>query len=151
VSRVVGVALAFLLAGCFATSTTSSGISVPAGPDLDRFDLRERCGGGDPSCTDRAQDLISPILQSLGPANPPRPAPAPGVLPFTIQVDRDPPWDWRSSDGSVGTTSNVVIDLEALLAGNGDAVARIGGDDPGYPIPAALAQQLIDALFIRGG
>lgn len=148
-SRVHVIALAILLAGCFATSTTSAGISVPAGSDLDRFDLRERCGPRDSSCTDRALEIAGTILQSLGPANPPAPLPAPGLMPFTIQVDRDPAWEWRSADGSGGSTANAVIDLDAFLSGDGDAVVRIGGDDPGYPIPPALAQQLVDALFIQ--
>jgi hypothetical protein len=146
-----GFVLALLLAGCMGTTTVGYGISVPTGPDLDRFGLRERCSGEDASCTDSAYDLVGTILQSLGPANAPNPSPALGGPPFILQVDRDPPWEWRSSDGAGGTSANVVIDLEPLLAGRGDAIVRIAGDDPGYPIPTALAQQLIDALFIRGG
>jgi hypothetical protein len=151
----LAAALVLALAGCGLSSVSSSGITVPAGPAaLDAFGLRERCnpGPGSDACTDRAFGVVGEMLQNLGSPSPPAPGlTAPLVAPFTIQVDRNPAWEWRSADGSGGSTAAAVIDLEPFLSGRGDAIVRIGGDDPGYPVTPELAQRLVDALFVREG
>ena len=145
--------LVLALAGCGVTSMTSSGITVPAGPAvLDPFGLRERCGPGPGSetCTDRALEVAGEMLQNLGnPLAPPSESTPPFVMPFAIQVDGDPAWEWRSADGSGGSTPTATIDLEPFLSGSGDAIVRLAGDDRGYPVPEDLAQQMVDALFVR--
>jgi hypothetical protein len=129
-----------------------TGISVPAGPQLVTYGLAERCGEpGDSSCTDRALDVAERMLVNLGPAQPPTEPPASIAMPFTIQVDRDPAWTWRASDGSGGETAVAVIDLEPFLESRGPALVRIAGDDPGYAVPDELARELLDALFLTGG
>ena len=151
---VLAIALAMALVGCGVSSTTSSGITVPAGPQLNQFALAPRCPAGDASCTDRALELAEEMLRHLEAPLPPADGAPTGtglVVPFTVQVDHDPSWEWRSADGTSGSTGAATIDLEPFLAGRGPALVRIGGDDPAYAAPGDLTQQLIDALFIRGG
>ena len=149
---VIGLTLGVALTACGVTGLTSSGISVPAGPQLGEFGLTPRCRGEDSSCTDRALEIAEETLQRLGPALPPAEPPGAGaelIVPFTVQVDRDPPWEWRSSDEDGGSVAMATIDLEPYLAGRGDAIVRLGGDDPGYPAPRELVELLVDALFVR--
>lgn len=144
--------LGMLLASCLGPSVVGSGISVPAGPQLVEYELVERCGQpGDSSCTDRALDIAERILVNLGAAQPPTDPQASLAVPFTIQVDRDPPWEWRASDGTGGQTAVAIVDLEPFLEGRGPALVRIGGDDPGYAVPDELTRELIEALFLTGG
>jgi hypothetical protein len=141
--------IALLASACFAPTTTSTGISIPGDPTLGELGLRLRCvEPGDTSCTDRALEIAEAMLVRLGTALPPTDPDDPLRVPFTIQVDRDPAWEWRSAGGPGGTTRMVAIDLEPFLAGRGDATARINGDDPRFGVPAGLTTQLLDALFV---
>ena len=65
-AALVGVLLVALLAGCGVTTMAGGGISYPVGPSLAEFAVRERCGGQDESCHDRAQSLVAGILGDLG-------------------------------------------------------------------------------------
>jgi hypothetical protein len=139
------------LSACGGGSVVGTGISVPTGPQLDELGLTERCvEPRDSSCIDRALDLAEQILVNLGAAQPPVDPSQPLLAPFTIQVDRDPAWEWRAGDGSGGRTAVAIFDLAPFLASRGRAVIRIAGDDPAYPVPDDLARQLIDALFRAG-
>ena len=139
----IGAALAVALTACGVTALTSSGISVPAGPQLDQFGLTAKCQGEDSSCTDRAMEIAEGMLQRLGPPLPPAPAPAAGaelVVPFTIQVDRDPPWEWRSTgsgtDGSSGTVGMATIDVEPFLPGEATRSCGLTATIPRIRCPA---------------
>ena len=146
-------ALVLALVGCGVTSTSSSGISVPSGASLDEFELRDRCNPKDPTedCTDRALEIAEAMLQRLGQPQPPEDLRAAVAGPhFDIQVDRDPPWDWRSADGSTGTTPTATIDLVPCFVSGDGAIVRLDVDAPGYVVPLDLTQRLVDALFVRG-
>ena len=148
--RLLAIAFVALATGCGAWNSSSSGITVPGGPQAAQFGLTPRCQPGDSTCTDLALATVDEILGNLGAPLPPAPGAPPGPqvnFRFTIQVDRDPAWAWRSADGSGGTTGNAMIELEPYLAGRGDALVRIAGNDAAYPIPPELAQPLVDALF----
>ena len=61
-----------VITGCGAISTSSSGMSYPAGASLEQFGLRERCAGeGD--CDERAMEAIRAALGRLGPGDPEHP------------------------------------------------------------------------------
>ena len=151
-----GLGLILLLSGCLlGGSTSSSGLAHPVGPTLARYGLRERCAD-EATCIDRAFEVARTIFHSLGerydgPGDPAQP----GVVPFTIDFDHDPPFDWRATDdvgpgGSGGTSGRISVDVTAILAGDGQAFAVIGGTGEGhaYVIPDDLARQLLDALFV---
>jgi hypothetical protein len=107
------------LAGCFVTSTTTSGIGYPAGPSLEKFGLRERCPeGGD--CTQRAMDAIEAALGRLGPelVNPPITSPggAPAAEPVPpdrlyVEITVDPMLEWQAATGAAGSGSAFRVDL----------------------------------------
>jgi len=153
-AAVLVLLLGLAVAACAPTVTTitSSGISVPGAPMLTAFDLHERCPLGQEarSCTDEALEVAGEILQQLGGPLPPAEFGGELILPFPIDVERNPAWEWSSSNGERGTTLSATIDLEPFLAGRGDAVVRLGGDDPGYAVPDALAEALVDTLFLPG-
>ena len=145
-------ATALMLTSCLGTSTVGYGLAVPAGPQLAEHGLAERCSEPrDSSCTDQAFDIAERILVNLGAAQPPVEPQASIEVPFIVQVDRDPPAEWRSTDGDGGEATLATIDLEPFLEGRGPALVRIGGDDPGYAVPDQLARELIEALFRTGG
>ena len=148
----IGLVLGVSLAACGVSSGRSSGISVPAGPQLEEYGLAPRCQGQDSSCTDRAIEIAEEMLRQLGPPLPAAEAPAGDeaiVVPFTVQVDRDPPWEWRSTGGNAGTAGMATIDLEQFLSGRGDALVRLDESDTAYPVPGGLAEQLVETLFTR--
>ena len=102
-------------AACASTSTSSTSISTLAGPSLEQFGLRERCGQGGGDCEERAIEAVRAALGRLGPevADPPITSTA-GALPpdrLTVQVTSDPPLAWRSPTGAEGAGSGIVIDL----------------------------------------
>lgn len=139
-----------VLAGCGATSTSTSSISYPAGPSLAEFRVRERCEGEDLSCQDRARTTVEGILGTLGgPAdNPalraPNDPPPPGRLLITF--DAQPPFEFRTFDGEFRSTERIVVDVTAALRG-GQSYAVIG---PGlaYEIDAEQAEELLFSLFV---
>jgi hypothetical protein len=100
--------------GCLATSTSTGGIGYPAGPTLGQFGLRERCErGGD--CSERATDAVEVALGRLGPGIEDTPIADPDGAPpadrLYVDVDRDPPMEWRSESGAEGSSLGVMVDL----------------------------------------
>ena len=95
-----------LVAGCGVTSTSSSGITYPAGPSLEQFGVRERCPqGGD--CSERAMEAIQAALGRLGPEILNTPIRSNGVeaVPedrLYVEVTIDPMLNWRSKAGAEG-------------------------------------------------
>ena len=132
--------------GCFATSTSSSGIGYPAGPSLAQFGLRERCPqGGD--CSERAMEAVEAALGRLGapiedtaitttggPTSPDR---------LVVEVSGDPPLAWRSEGGAEGSGSVVRVDLtdgDPYVVVAPRQAFRISGED---------AAAILGALFVR--
>jgi hypothetical protein len=140
------VVVALSASGCLVTSTSSSGMGYPAGPSLEQFGVRERCPqGGD--CIDRATDAVEAALGRLeeqidatlitttdGPPPDDR---------LYVDVDRDPPMEWRLLNGMEGTSQGVMVDLT--------------DDDPYVVVAPGLAFRLSaedaaairDALFVE--
>lgn len=137
------------LAGCGVTSMSTGGISYPVGPSLAEFQVRERCGGQDQSCQDRAQAVLDGILGELGapvddPAlQAPNDPPTEGRL--AIIFDSDPAFEW-TAEGASGSAERVVVDVTGALRG-GQSYAVVG-DGLAYEVDAEQAQDLLFALFV---
>ena len=144
------VVLVGVLAGCWVTGTSSSGLGYPAGPGLDEFDLRQRCGDQDASCSDRALEIIRQLLEDLGPriedpaAQPPMEGQPEGLL--VITASSDPPFDFRAADGTAGATLDVSADLTPSLSGEGAPYVVM--DAGAFEIDPDGATALLDALFV---
>ena len=147
--RAAALLLVAVVAGCGVTSMAGGGISYPAGPSLDEFHVRERCGGQDQSCHDRAQSLAAGLLRELGApvADPaveaPNDPPPEGRL--TIVFDAQPPFEWTAQEAS-GSAERVMLDLTGAVRG-GQSYAVVG---PGlaYEVDAQQAEDLLFALFV---
>jgi hypothetical protein len=151
--RLLALGLALLVAGCPITSVGSSGIGYPVDPTLSHYGLRLRCTmPEDASCTDRALDIVGEAFPDLGGELPPWPLPRdeaqPAIVPFVIEVQRDPPWDWRTIDEKGGRSGRAAIDLTQFLVGRGDAYVRFDESDPAFTFPDRWAERLVDALFV---
>jgi hypothetical protein len=113
----LGVAALWIavVTGCGAISTSSSGMSYPAGPSLEQFGLRERCAGeGD--CDERAMEAIRAALGRLGPEILNTPIRSNGVeaIPedrLYVEVTIDPMLEWHTSTGAEGGVTAFRVDL----------------------------------------
>ena len=148
--RAAAALLAVLLAGCGIASTSSSGLGYPAGPSLEAFGLRERCGAEDSSCNERALDIIRELLRGLGPRaeNPVAQGPMEGQPEglLVVTASSDPQFGFRATDSSEGTTAEVVVDLTPSLDGDGSPYVVM---EPGaFEIDPEGANALLDALFV---
>jgi hypothetical protein len=145
------VLLAALLAGCPLTSTSGSGLGYSAEPTLEALGLRERCVGQDSSCSDRALEVIRQLLDGLGPrVNDPVAQQAAEGQPdgvFVITASSDPPFEFRTADGSAGTTLDVSVDVTPSLEGRGAAYVVM--EAGAFEIDPEGARALLDALFVR--
>jgi hypothetical protein len=108
-----------VVAGCGVTSTTSTGMTYPAGPTLEQFGLRERCPQGG-ECSDRAMEAFVAALGRLGPEIRNTPITSPGGAPAAAPVpeDRlyvemtvDPMLDWLATTGPGGSGGAFRVDL----------------------------------------
>ena len=159
--RLRSIGLVLIIAGCaLTTHTSSSGLGHPDERTLARFGLGLRCHGEDASCMDRAVDLAAEIAISLGQpyAGPVAAGPvaADRDQPSRLVIDaaKDPPFEWRASDDTGGTTINISFDLTDVLDATGPAFAVIGvaGDPeaPMYVVSDEHAVQLLESLFGAG-
>ena len=104
-----------VITGCGAISTSSSGMSYPAGESLEQFGLRERCAGeGD--CDERAMEAIRAALGRLGPEIRNTPIRSNGVeaIPadrLYVEVTIDPMLEWRTTTGAEGGVTAFRVDL----------------------------------------
>jgi hypothetical protein len=144
-----------LLAGCLGiTSTGSAGLVVPTGPTLEVYGVADRCSGDD-TCFDGVQALTEDILAHLGEpvASPPGLPSVDGqpAVPLTVDVERDPPFDWRAADDEPGTSPRVRFDLSDHFLTDGDVVVNVGTDDDPrwYAVPDELGAELARLIFAR--
>jgi hypothetical protein len=103
-------------AGCGLGSTSSSGMTYPAGASLEQFGLRDRCPP-EADCSERAMEVIEGALARLGPEIMDTPittnggAAGPPADRLYIDVTSDPMLAWRSSSGPEGASAGFMIDL----------------------------------------
>ena len=149
--RALCVAVLLVVAGCWATTTSSSGLGHPVGPSLEEFGFRQRCGDEDSSCTDRALDVIRQLLEDLGDrvedplAQPLTEGQPPGIL--VITASSEPSFDFRTADGSVGQTLEVALDVTPTV--NGENASYVVMPLGAFEIDPDGAAALVDALFVR--
>lgn len=127
------------------TSTSTGGLSHPAGPSLAQFGVLERCQqGGD--CTDRATDAVEAALTRLGAMIDDTAITSNGGVPpedrLYVEVTRDPQMEWRSETGVEGTSGGVMIDL------TDDAPYVVVAPGEAFRLGAADAAAIRDALFV---
>ena len=140
------IIVALTTAACSATSTSSTSIGTLAGPSLEQFGLRERCGQGGGDCEERAIEAVRAALGRLGPEVPDPPITnTAGALPpdrLTVSVTSDPMLAWRSATGDEGNGAGIVIDLT-----DETAYALVA---PGlaFELSDADADAIRDALFV---
>ena len=143
---------AAMLCGCWVTSVSSGGMSMPSGPTLAEFGVAERCGRQDPSCWEAAQQLVERILANLGEAIDDPPMDGPDAVPpvdrLIISFDSDPPFRWRSAIGGDGETTRAHVDLTDAL--DGGVAYAVVGDGLAFVVDAELTRRLIDTLFVPG-
>jgi len=145
----------FLASGCGGGFETRSagldfGTDVAA---LQPFGVAVRCRPRDSSCTDRALQMLEPMLLRLG-----DPYAGPGVSDSSgsptdgsllLVFHRDPAVRWQSTDGA-GMTRRVAVDIGPYLLGIGEAYAIVDSDAPlRFVLPHAAADELISSLYLR--
>jgi hypothetical protein len=105
-----------LITGCGVMGTSSSGISHPSGPSLEQFGLRDRCPP-ETGCSERAMEAVEAALGRLGPEITDTPITSNGGVEgppadrLYLEVMSDPMLEWRTAEGTEGSSAGFMIDL----------------------------------------
>jgi len=148
--------LSLLLAACGGGLETRFG-GIDYATDvtaLHPFGVAVRCRPGESSCTDRAVQMLEPMLLSLG-----EPYTGPGVEDTSgspvdgsllLVFHRDPAVPWQSAEGT-GMTKRVAVDAGSLLSGTGQAYVVLDAEDGThrFRLSREIADALIATLYVR--